>query len=210
MVDDAYGRIAKRYDTIFDSLNAGLRRVSLKMFPPTEGMLVLDVGCGTGSHLALYQQAGCMTYGIDLSPSMLRVAREKLGDEANLQLGDASNMPYPDDLFDLITTTLTLHEMPQDTRSNILNEMKRTLKPDGQILLIDFHPGSIRFPKGWLYKVIITIAEILAGREHFKNYRHFMAHGGLPVLIADQDLAIKSKKIVGGGNMALFLLQPET
>lgn len=206
MSSDAYGRVAGFYDNIFDSVNAGLRAVSLKMFPPVTGMAVLDVGCGTGSHLLLYQQAGCEVYGIDMSPGMLKVAREKLGETAELHLGDASNSPFSDAQFDLISTTLTLHEMSPAMRISVLNEMKRILKPDGHILLIDFHPGQIWFPKGWLFKIFITLSEIGAGRDHFRNYRHFMKQGALPTLIAEQGLLVENKKIVSGGNMALFLL----
>jgi ubiquinone/menaquinone biosynthesis C-methylase UbiE len=141
-----------------------------------------------------------------MSPAMLKVAQEKLGADAHLQLGDASNMPYEDGFFDLITTTLTLHEMPPTMRDAVIAEMKRTLKPDGRLLWIDFRPGSLRFPKGWRYKIIITISEILAGRDHYKNYRHFMAHKGLPALIDAHDLAIDQQKIVSGGAMMLCLL----
>lgn len=210
MNQDAYGRIARWYDTIFDSMNAGLRAVGKKMFAPSEGMTVLDVGCGTGSHLLAYQKAGCEVYGIDMSPAMLKIAQKKLGDQAKLYQGDASKMPYDDDLFDLITTTLTLHEMAPETRDAVLGEMKRTLKPDGRLLLIDFHPGSLRFPKGWLFKIIITISEIAAGREHYKNYRQFIRNQGLPALIEAHHLAIEKQRIVSGGNMALFLLSLET
>lgn len=209
MSKDAYGRIAKWYDKVFDSVNAGLRGISQKMYPPTAGMKVLDVGCGTGSHLLAYQQAGCEVYGIDMSPSMLQQAQGKLGEEANLHLGDASDMPYEDDLFDLITTTLMLHEMSPTVRDAVITEMKRVLKPDGHLLFIDFHPGKLKFPKGWMTKGFITISEIIAGREHYKNYRQFMRTKGLPTLIDTHQLTIKQQKVVSGGNMILFLLSPE-
>ena len=66
------------------------------MLPPREGMDVLDVGCGTGIQLASYQEAGCRVSGIDASQAMLNVARRRLGERADLQLGDAARMPYPD------------------------------------------------------------------------------------------------------------------
>jgi demethylmenaquinone methyltransferase/2-methoxy-6-polyprenyl-1,4-benzoquinol methylase len=209
MNTDAYGKIAKWYDTLFEPLNAGLRAISMKMFPPGAGMFILDVGCGTGSQLALYQKAGCEVFGIDTSPAMLQVARRKLGNRANLHLGDASRMPYRAEMFELITTSLTLHEMPGAVRTAVMNETKRTLKKDGRILLIDFHPGSIRFPKGWLFKGIITVSEIAAGREHFKNYRDFMARNGLPALSAAHGLSVDKERIVSGGNLGLFLLRLE-
>jgi ubiquinone/menaquinone biosynthesis C-methylase UbiE len=209
MKKDSYKRIAKYYDAIFGSLNSGLRGIGMKMYPPREGMSVLDVGCGTGVHLELYQKAGCKVFGIDLSPAMLQVARHRLGETADLLTGDASSMPYPDDKFDLVAMTNVLHELPAGVRSAVIDESKRVLKRDGRILLIDFHPGPIHPLKGWLTKSIITLAEISGGREHFKNYRHFIANKGLPALIYVHDLVVDTKKIVAGGTLGLFLLRKE-
>ncbi len=47
----------------------------MKVYPPKEGMLVLDVGCGTGTNLSLYHEAGCSVFGIDSSPAMLAEAK---------------------------------------------------------------------------------------------------------------------------------------
>jgi hypothetical protein len=101
---------------------------------------------------------------------------------------------------------LTLHEMPPAVRDGVITQMKRTLKAQGRLLLIDYHPGSLRFPKGWLLKAIITASEIAAGGEHYRNFRQFMANDGLPALIAAHHLKIEQQKIVSGGNMALFVL----
>jgi ubiquinone/menaquinone biosynthesis C-methylase UbiE len=176
------------------------------MFRPEADMEVLDVGCGTGLHLELFQRFQCRLHGIDSSPSMLNIARNRLGEAADLRLGDASRMPYGGQSFDLITSMLVLHEMRHQTRITVINEMRRVLKDSGHILLIDFHPGPIRPLKGWSTKTIIFFSELAAGREHFKNYRHFMAIKGLPAIIDEVSLGIEREKIVGGGALALFLL----
>jgi ubiquinone/menaquinone biosynthesis C-methylase UbiE len=209
MKADPYKKVAKFYDALFEPFNNGLRKIGLKMFPPREGMAVLDVGCGTGAHLEYYQKANCNVYGIDLSLSMLQVARQRLGESANLYLGDASCMPYQDKRFDLIVMSTVLHEMPRAVRSAVINEAKRTLREDGRILLIDFHPGPIKPFKGWLYKSIITLVEFAAGREHFKNYRDFIANNGLPALASACGLSVDKDKIVTGGNIGLFLLRSD-
>ncbi len=67
---DPYKRVSKLYDTLFEPLNKGLRAIGMKMFSPKEGMVVLDVGCGTGIHLERYQKAGCQVFGIDLFISL--------------------------------------------------------------------------------------------------------------------------------------------
>jgi ubiquinone/menaquinone biosynthesis C-methylase UbiE len=205
-MNDPYRNVAGIYDRIFDSMNKGLRLVGIRMFRPSKGMHVLDVGCGTGSHLELYQRYHCHLYGLDLSPSMLSVARGRLGDTAQLDLGDASDMPYEGNKFDLAISMLSLHEMSPATRLAVLNEIKRVLKDDGRILLIDFHPGPYQPLQGWVSRFIILIAEMAAGREHFRNQRHFLAQGGLPALAAQQNLKVEKQQILGGGTLADYLL----
>jgi demethylmenaquinone methyltransferase/2-methoxy-6-polyprenyl-1,4-benzoquinol methylase len=203
---DSYKNVARFYDRLFEPLNRGLRAIGMKMFPPRQGMHVLDVGCGTGIHLKLYQKTGCVVFGIDLSPSMLRVARNRLGDGAHLYFGDAAHMPYKDKRFDLIIMSTVLHEMSTGMRFDVIEEVKRVCKRDGRILLIDFHPGPIQPIKGWINKGIILMAETAAGREHFKNYRDFIAKGGLAGLISFHSLRMDQEKVVAGGNVALYLL----
>ena len=204
-MNDPYRRTARFYDTLVDPPNAVLRTIGLEMCPPWEGMKVLEVGCGTGTNLSLYESAGCDVSGIDLSPAMLEVASRKLSERADLQLADAAQMPYADDSFDLVTSFLTLHEMPATIRSNVMAEMVRVVKRDGRLLLIDYRSGPIRFPKGWLLKTLIVSMELAAGQEHFRNYRDFLARQGLPGLIAARRLSVEIEKVVSAGNMHAYV-----
>jgi demethylmenaquinone methyltransferase/2-methoxy-6-polyprenyl-1,4-benzoquinol methylase len=206
MKDDPYKKSANKYDTFVEPFNRDLRQIGLKLHPPTEGMRVLDVGCGTGTTLQLYQKAGCIVSGIDSSPAMLKIAQQKLDHQAELLLDDASEMQYPDDTFDLAIGMLTLHEMPEIVRTKVLTEMMRVIKNEGRILIVDFHPGSISFPKGWIYKAVIFFFEITAGYEHFKNFRNFISRDGIPGLIESQSLTLEKVKIVGGGNLGLYVV----
>jgi len=208
MVNDPYRRYALKYDTFVEPFNSVIRQIGIKSFSVKSGMKVLDVGCGTGTNLVLYHKAGCLVHGIDLSPSMLEVARNKLGKHADLRVGDASEMPYQDNSFDLVTSMLTLHEMPYMIRPQVMKEMVRVMSREGRILLTDYHPGPIRFPKGWMFKAIILFFEIVAGREHFKNYHDFLKRKGLPGLIDVLTLVVEKKIIVSGGNIALFIVRP--
>lgn len=203
---DAYRHIAGVYDRLFDNMNKGLRLAGIRVFRPKKGMNILDVGCGTGTHLELYQRYECSLYGIDLSPSMLKVARARLGDLAQLELGDATNMPYENHKFDLIFSMLSLHEMTPQTRSGVLSEMKRVLKDDGHILLIDYQPGPYQPLQGWISKVIIFFFELAAGGEHFKNYRQFIATKGLSALVTQNRLEVEKQNILAGGTFAVFLV----
>ncbi len=207
MVGDPYRRLAGIYDTFTEPFNAGLRHLALRMMPPQPGMRVLEVGCGTGTNIQKYRQAGCEVFGIDLSPAMLAEAQRKLGPEVGLHRADATCLPYADGVFDLVIAMLTLHEMPKASRPGVLSEMQRVLRTDGQLLLIDFLPGSLRFPKGYGIRLFIRMIERIAGREHYRNYRDFMAQGGLAPLIAECRLQITREKIVSGGNLTLVLVR---
>jgi len=206
-MQDAYRFTAKWYDSLFEPINKGLRLIGLRMFLPKKGMSILDVGCGTGAFLDFYQRYDCNLFGIDPSPAMLEIAKERLAGKAELYLGSAAEMPYPDASIDLIVSMLVLHEMDHPLRLAVLEEMKRVLKPDGRILLIDFYPGRPESFKGWRTKATIFFSEIAAGRTHYRNYRHFMSIGGLHQLAAAAALTEVKQKAVGGGPLQLVLLK---
>ncbi len=202
---DPYRRIARIYDTIVEPFNSTLRSYVLKVARPEEGMKVLEVGCGTGTNLELFAEAGCWISGIDLSPAMMDIARRKLGDRADLRLGDAADMPFADASFDLVLSFLTLHEMPPVVRATVMQEIVRVAGRDGRTLFIDYHPGPLGFPQGWFYKCIIYTIEFVAGWEHFQNHRDFLARNGLDALMEDHRLAVTKSRIVAGGNIQVAL-----
>jgi ubiquinone/menaquinone biosynthesis C-methylase UbiE len=203
MQNDAYRNVAGIYDRLFDSMNKGLRLVGIHMFRPAKGMSILDVGCGTGVYLDLYRRYQCHLYGLDASPSMLDVARKRLSDAAQLDLGDATRMPYESHKFDLVISMLTLHEMSSESRAAVMGEIKRVLKPDGRILLIDFHPGPYQPVQGWISRSIIWLSEIAAGWKHFRNQQHFLSHGGLPTLAKQHGLRVEKQSLVAGDTLAV-------
>jgi ubiquinone/menaquinone biosynthesis C-methylase UbiE len=205
MPPDPYRRIARYYDRIIEPMNVGLRSIGLAMHPPAPGMSVLDVGCGTGAHLAHYVDEGCRGFGIDASPAMLSRARERLGDRADLRLGSATELPFEDGSFDLVLAATLIHEMAPETHQTALGEIGRVLREDGRVLVIDFHAGSLRFPKGWWRRAVSVATELAAGRTHYRHYRAFMAAGGIPGLIADR-FGVEQEKVVAGGNIGLYLL----
>jgi ubiquinone/menaquinone biosynthesis C-methylase UbiE len=205
-MSDPYRRIARVYDAAVEPFNAALRSYVLKIAKPSAGMKVLEVGCGTGTNLALFAEAGCEVSGMDLSPSMLDLAKKKLGSSADLRLGDASDMGFEDGSFDMAVAFLTLHEMPTAVRSPVVAEMARVTKRDGRLVLVDFHHGPYSFPKGWIYRAVIVPIEIAAGREHFRNHRDFLRRKGLPGLIRGASLSVERQKILGGGTMMLAVV----
>jgi len=203
---DHYSFIAHQYDRLLGPFLDGLRRAGLDLCPPAPGWKVLDVGSGTGAQLELYQRAGCTVAGIEASPAMAQVARRRLGEHAALELADASRMPYAGGTFDLVLASMMLHELHAGTRSAILQECARVLRPGGRMLVIDYHPGPLRFPKGHLARPFVLAAERLAGREHYRNHLAFLAGGGIPALAPAHGFMVERARVKKGGTFGVYLL----
>jgi ubiquinone/menaquinone biosynthesis C-methylase UbiE len=208
MKKDPYVKMSKRYDRQIEPAAQRLRKLGHILFPPRENLKILDVACGTGNQLMSYDREGCQLFGIDSSPSMLEIARQKLGQGADLRLEDASHMSFPSGNFDLVTIVLALHEMPAVMRFAVLQECRRVAKPDGRILVIDFHFGPYSFPKGWAQKLFIIMMEMGAGREHFRNYRDFLRRRGLPGLVSELNARTTRHSVASTGTAAVYLITP--
>lgn len=202
---DAYSRLALLQDLLVERINGPLRVIGLRLVPPHAGMRVLDIGCGTGGQLEHYQHAGCLISGIDQSAAMLARARDRLSGDADLRLGSAESLPYPDGRFDLVVASLVLHELTPDTQEAVLAEIRRVLAADGRILVTDFHPGRRAFPKGWLYRAVTVVAESIA--RHRDRSNAFLSAGGIPAIAAARGLTVECTKVVSGGNIALYVLK---
>jgi ubiquinone/menaquinone biosynthesis C-methylase UbiE len=98
---------------------------------------VLELACGTARNLSFYPDDVKLT-GIELSPQMLAIARKRaqeLGHLADLRLGDAQHLDFPDESFDTVTCTLGFCTIP-DTRA-AASEAFRVLRPGGELLLLE-------------------------------------------------------------------------
>ncbi|MDO9527856.1 MAG: class I SAM-dependent methyltransferase [Syntrophales bacterium] len=85
------------------------------LIAPREGERLLDVGCGTGNHLRFFRRKGCNVTGLESSPSMLDIARKKLGQRADFHMGKAEDLPFSDNEFDIVTmiTSVEFMDNPQ-------------------------------------------------------------------------------------------------
>lgn len=204
---DPYRQVARLYDTLIEPMQAGVRKVALDLLPPRPGWSVLDVGCGTGTGLARYAEAGCTVVGVDVSPAMLARAAALLGDEAELHLTDGGPLPFEDDEYDLVVSSMVLHEVPADSRVGFVSEMARVARPGGRVLVIDFRFGELRGWKGPTFRALTGAIERFSG--HYSGYRSFKASGGVPDLLKRAGLALEREKIVAGGNVAIYLVAPD-
>ena len=116
------------------------------------GERVLDVGCGTGTlAVTAKRRVGPtgMVYGIDPSPEMIARANKKVrkaGVEVVFKEAIVEALPFVDEYFDVVLSTLMLHHLPPKAREECAREMRRVLKPGGRVLVVDF--GSSPRKKG--------------------------------------------------------------
>lgn len=118
---------------------------------------VLEVAVGTGLNIPLFD-ADLNVTGIDLSPKMLDIARQRAdeaGRQVDLQEGDAHNLTFKDGSFDTVVCTFSLCNIPDLDQA--VSEMKRVLKPGGQLILVDHIRSSVK-PVYWLQKGIEVIS----------------------------------------------------
>jgi ubiquinone/menaquinone biosynthesis C-methylase UbiE len=205
---DAYAVQARFYDLIVEPLNAPLRAAARRVCPPEPDWVVLDVGCGTGTALAEYADAGCRVIGADPSSAMIAQARARLGKEADLRLIDGERLPVDDASVDLVLVSLVLHSVPRGDAIGILREAARVLVPGGRILVIDFGSAGLRFPRGWVARGITVVAELAAGPRHASHSLDYIRRGGLPSLVDEAHLVTRVSRPTAGGAITISVLVP--
>lgn len=135
----AYARWAPVYDPIFGVITARAIRATARevnAFPPGD---MIEVGVGTGIALPHYKPEHTVT-GIDLSPDMLKRARDRVADRGlhNVTLlaeMDASELKFADGSFDIAVAMFVMTVVP-DPRQ-VLAEMVRVVRPGGHIVIVN-------------------------------------------------------------------------
>jgi demethylmenaquinone methyltransferase/2-methoxy-6-polyprenyl-1,4-benzoquinol methylase len=150
-VNDLFGRIARRYDLLNDLQSFGLHRhwkrrvVALARVTP--GARALDLCCGTGDLAFALAQRGAEVTGLDFSAQMLEVAKNRSGrmkagtrepgsQNPNFIQGDALQLPFAENTFDILTVGYGLRNLASWERG--LEEMRRVARPGARVIVLDF------------------------------------------------------------------------
>ncbi len=122
---------------------------------PESPALVLDFGCGTGHLLKQLRRVSkrrnleLFLHGIDISDEIINVARRNLSSDeksvVQVQLAsyDGQIMTYPDNHFDIVATSLSLHHWEEPV--HVLNKIRRVIKPDGYVVIFDLRRDAAPF-----------------------------------------------------------------
>lgn len=206
--DDSNNRLRSKYQKtswVYDFLDAPWEREYRKWRPEilrdVSGR-VLEAGVGTGRNLRHYPPAAELT-AIDLSPGMLRLARqraEKARCLVDLKEADATRLTsFADDTFDWYISTFMFCVMPDSLQPLALQEMGRVLKTGGRFRLIEILYSKERFLR-LRQKLLAPFVELVYGaRFDRRTLDHIHAVPSLKVtrttyLKADTHLLIEGEK----------------
>ncbi len=136
---------------------------------------VLDICSGTGSVVLAFSRSlpGITAIGYDFALGMLYKAKEKdLAGKTQFINGDAARLPFGDDCFDVVCCSHALYELKNQVRTEALLEMKRVVKPDGRVLIMEHE-----VPKKRLIKMLFYIRMLSMGPA---DSREFVKQGTAP------------------------------
>jgi ubiquinone/menaquinone biosynthesis C-methylase UbiE len=146
---DFFGKSAPYYDTILDLVSLGqyakfLKR-AVEILAPRKGERILDLCSGTGraaSWVATAVGDKGEVVGLDITESMVKVARERYGGLKNLTfLQKDVTKPFGyENYFDGIFTSFAIHELPEKHRPGVLETSYLALREGGRVAIADFHP----------------------------------------------------------------------
>jgi len=147
-----------------------------------KGVNLLDVGCGTGNLLLRAARLpGLLARGagLDMSDNMISYACAKIGRAGfdhvvHVVVGDAERLPFPDASFDVVTCCNSFHHYPHQDQA--VGEMRRVLRPGGQVILVDGHRDD---PLGYvIFDVCVARAEGHVRHCSAQRFRHLLAAVG--------------------------------
>lgn len=216
-----FAGIARRYDLLNHVLSLNIdklwrRAVSRRLADilSRPDAAVLDVACGTGDlALQLNSSGPAAISGLDFCRPMLDIAAEKSA-RSGVDLpwieGDAMALPFPDAAFDAVTIAFGLRNLPNVPKG--LNELVRTIKPGGRLVILEFStpwiPGIKQLFGLYFTKVLPRIGGSISGSRGAYEYlpdsvAKFPDQAGLSLLLAEAGLEDITYKNLSGGIAAI-------
>jgi len=156
-------------------------------FDDYPGKRLLEVGCGTGTDLLQFARGGALVTGFDLTPRSIEIARRRFdlyglpGEFAN---GDAENLSFPDETFDVVYSFGVIHHTPDTARAAA--EIHRVLRKGGRAIVMVYHRSSLYYWAGLMLKRGLFKGELLkdSPAEIMSRYVEHTETGGRPLVKA--------------------------
>ncbi len=143
--EEAYDLWASAYDSQPDNLMLALDEEifsALLEEIPVKDKTIVDVGCGTGRHWkTIMDKEPKKLVGYDVSEGMLALLRKKFPESKTHKLFSNYLSGLENESCDIIISTLTIAHI--ENIEEAFNEWNRVLKPDGEIIITDYHPEAL-------------------------------------------------------------------
>lgn len=160
-IEEGYARYASSYDEREKYWDSFEKNHLTPYIEQSKGKKVLDAGAGTGRISLKLFDADAQVTALDISPEMLAILKSKNASIETAE-GDIEHMPFEDDTFDMIFSSLTLIHLKKIDQ--FMDECYRVLKDDGLFILVNVH---YRKP---------MILQDEEGKYTIKCYNHFPPH----------------------------------
>jgi demethylmenaquinone methyltransferase/2-methoxy-6-polyprenyl-1,4-benzoquinol methylase len=161
------------------------RRVAVRTAEVKPGDAVLDVACGTGDLTQLFARGeAAKVAGVDFTPAMLEIARQKLGRESGpvrskvtYEEGDAQSLRFADASFDVVSIAFGIRNVARPARA--LAEFARVLRPGGRLIILEFEgqpPNRlVRWFNDLYCRRIMPVTATLISGDRSGAYRYLPA-----------------------------------
>ncbi|MDZ7963848.1 MAG: methyltransferase domain-containing protein [Nostoc sp. DedSLP03] len=193
-----------RYQWFYDGISrlaalsvggeARFRQFALQGLTIHSDSQVLDLCCGSGQTTEFLVKTSQNVIGLDASPKSLQRARLNVPKASYIE-AFAEEMPFADNLFDVVHTSVALHEMQPQQLRKIIKEVYRVLKPGGVFTLVDFHaPTNPIFWPG--ISVFLLLFETETAWELLKT--------DLAELLAKTGFKVSKSTLYAGGSLQVI------
>jgi ubiquinone/menaquinone biosynthesis C-methylase UbiE len=176
------------------------------------GDTLLDIGCGNGRLLDMFDDINIQYTGIDFSKELIAIAKENRGDKGKFMYANALSLPFEDNSFDVVFSIAVLHHIPsRKNRVRFVSEIYRVLKPKGVCVVTSWNTLQWKFAKQHakhFFKKIFTFSKldfgdiiIPFGKKKRKRYVHSLTKQGIKKLFKEnnfKNISIKEIKRKSG------------
>lgn len=196
--------LSYRYQWLYDSISrlaalsvggeARFRQLALQNLKLQSDTQILDLCCGSGQVTRFLVNFSENVTGLDASPLSIQRCQKNVPNATYIK-AFAENMPFADNLFDVVHTSAALHEMQPEQLQKIIAEVYRVLKPGGVLTLVDFHsPTNPIFWPG--LAVFFWLFETQTAWELLKT--------DLPGLLTDYGFDVGKPSLYAGGSLQVI------
>lgn len=211
---NVYDLIASEFEVTRRMLHWPILVSFIKEIP--EGSRVLDIGCGSGRLVQYFKERKIEYVGMDNVAAMLEQARKSYP-KAHFQYGDIIDIPSPDSAFDEVLAVAVVHHIPSHRlRLKAMQEVKRVLKPGGQVYMTNWNLWKINFLPLFMRNGSVKIGMatprevwetklawndvLVPWKRKYLRYYHAFTRRELTRLVADAGMHITVLEKDGGRN----------